>query len=472
MRTMDIQRLVWRVYPYISAELFLRWDEAEVGAVDGLAARHLRAAQSAAGNADRSEWQRPPPTSLEAIRLSLLAQATIQTLERYYLAIALLLQAGSGAITQEALEERCHLMAQRMSVLYGLNSPEFFDKSLFRNFIDLLRRAQRDSNRPRTEACSASRCWRSRPMRSWCCRNRFGTASCRSLTHKPRRETAFALQEGGCDRPASRAGGAAGLYFGRETRCGSGRLAITQQSQRGVRGTAYRSRYRTSGSDRSRPRTINANWGNQMNRHVAGPRQLDLRRAIRVGLTIAALGLAARAGAFDFQDGKLSGSFDTTISYGEAWRMGNPNPALIGTADGGTARSPNIDDGDLNYKQGQPFSQALKITSELALKYENYGLFARGTGLYDYDVMDRDTARTPLSSEAQRIAGEYVKLLDAFVYGKWQWGSHPFELRVGKQIVNWGESTFIQGGLTRSTRSTCRSCACRRRAQGRPTCRR
>ena len=100
-----------------------------------------------------------------------------------------------------------------------------------------------------------------------------------------------------------------------------------------------------------------------MNRHVAGPRQLDLRRAIRVGLTIAALGLAARAGAFDFQDGKLSGSFDTTISYGEAWRMGNPNPALIGTADGGTARSPNIDDGDLNYKQGQPFSQALKITT-------------------------------------------------------------------------------------------------------------
>jgi glycerol-3-phosphate O-acyltransferase len=68
-----------------------------------------------------------------------LAQATIQTIERYYLAIALLLQAGSGVITPEALEERCHLMAQRMAVLYGLNSPEFFDKSLFRNFIDLLR---------------------------------------------------------------------------------------------------------------------------------------------------------------------------------------------------------------------------------------------------------------------------------------------------------------------------------------------
>jgi glycerol-3-phosphate O-acyltransferase len=140
MRTADIQRLVWRVYPYISAELFLRWDEAEVGAVaDSLLDTFVRL-NLLQTNEDRSEWRRPPPTSLEAIRLSVLAQATIQTLERYYLAIALLLQAGSGAITHEALEERCHLMAQRMTVLYGLNSPEFVDKSLFRNFIELLRR--------------------------------------------------------------------------------------------------------------------------------------------------------------------------------------------------------------------------------------------------------------------------------------------------------------------------------------------
>jgi glycerol-3-phosphate O-acyltransferase len=139
MRTADIQRLVWRVYPYIRAELFLRWDEAEIGAVTDSLLDTFARLNLLEGNADRSAWQRPPPTSLEAIRLSVLAQATIQTLERYYLAIALLLQAGSGAITQEALEERCHLMAQRMTVLYGLNSPEFFDKSLFRNFIGLLR---------------------------------------------------------------------------------------------------------------------------------------------------------------------------------------------------------------------------------------------------------------------------------------------------------------------------------------------
>ncbi len=138
MRTEDIQRLVWRVYPYIRSELALRWPEAEVGAAaESLLDAFVRS-RLLHVNQDRSEWQRPPPTSLEALQLSLLAQAAIQTVERYYLVIALLLQAGSGNIGRQALEERCHLMAQRMSLLYGLNSPEFFDRSLFRNFIELL----------------------------------------------------------------------------------------------------------------------------------------------------------------------------------------------------------------------------------------------------------------------------------------------------------------------------------------------
>jgi glycerol-3-phosphate O-acyltransferase len=138
VRTVDLKRLVWRVYPYIAAELFLEWEETRVPAVlDSLLDLFARL-NLLETNPDRSEWQRPAPTSLESIRLSLLAESTIQTIERYYLVIALLLQAGSNAIGQEALEKRCHLMAQRMSVLYGLDSPEFFDTRLFRNFIALL----------------------------------------------------------------------------------------------------------------------------------------------------------------------------------------------------------------------------------------------------------------------------------------------------------------------------------------------
>ena len=90
-------------------------------------------------NEDRTAWMRPPPDSPAALQLSMLAQATIQTIERYYLAISLLLKAGSGVITQKALEQQCQLAAQRINMLYGFNSPEFFDRALFENFIDLLR---------------------------------------------------------------------------------------------------------------------------------------------------------------------------------------------------------------------------------------------------------------------------------------------------------------------------------------------
>jgi glycerol-3-phosphate O-acyltransferase len=140
MRSVDLKRMVWRVYPYIKAELAMRWTEEEIGGVVDRLLEAMARLNLLDGNEDLSEWHRPPPTSVEALQLSLLAESTIQTIERYYLVVALLLQAGSGTISQEALEERCHLTAQRMSVLYGLNSPEFFDKALFRHFIELLRR--------------------------------------------------------------------------------------------------------------------------------------------------------------------------------------------------------------------------------------------------------------------------------------------------------------------------------------------
>jgi glycerol-3-phosphate O-acyltransferase len=73
------------------------------------------------------------------MQLSLLAQATVQTIERYYMVVAQLVKAGSGTIDQKTLEERCQLTAQRMGLLYGLNSPEFFDRTLFENFIGQLR---------------------------------------------------------------------------------------------------------------------------------------------------------------------------------------------------------------------------------------------------------------------------------------------------------------------------------------------
>jgi len=139
LRTEDIQRLAWRIYPYVSSELFLRWREDELAkVVDGVLAALARLGVLQP-NEDHSVWMRPPPDSPAAMQLSMLSQATIQTIERYYLAISLLLKAGSGVMTQKLLEQQCQLAAQRMNMLYGFNSPEFFDRSLFENFIDLLR---------------------------------------------------------------------------------------------------------------------------------------------------------------------------------------------------------------------------------------------------------------------------------------------------------------------------------------------
>jgi glycerol-3-phosphate O-acyltransferase len=138
MTTADIQRLLWRIYPYVRDELFLRWSEAELQSValevlDDLTNHGLL------DRADATTWRRPPTGSAEAVQLSVLAHITVQIIERYYLVIAVLLQAGSGRVSQAVLESQCQLMAQRMSLLHELNSPEFFDKTLFKNFVDLLR---------------------------------------------------------------------------------------------------------------------------------------------------------------------------------------------------------------------------------------------------------------------------------------------------------------------------------------------
>lgn len=139
VRSEDIQRLAWRLYPYVCDELFMRWDERELTQVVVDTLQDLAEHGLLETTDDGATWSRPAVGSAQAVQLSELAQLSMQIIERYYLAIALLLKAGSGRISQDMLEQQCYLMAQRMSLLYELNSPEFFDKSLFKNFLDLLR---------------------------------------------------------------------------------------------------------------------------------------------------------------------------------------------------------------------------------------------------------------------------------------------------------------------------------------------
>ncbi|WBA82625.1 hypothetical protein O2T12_05650 [Endozoicomonas sp. GU-1] len=81
----------------------------------------------------------PDPATAEYIMLNVFSRSIVQTLERFYMVISLLLRNGSGNIEAEALEHQSGVLAQRLSIIHGLNAPEFFDKSLFRGFIAQMR---------------------------------------------------------------------------------------------------------------------------------------------------------------------------------------------------------------------------------------------------------------------------------------------------------------------------------------------
>lgn len=172
---------------------------------------------------------------------------------------------------------------------------------------------------------------------------------------------------------------------------------------------------------------------------------LALRLAVRATM-VGALCAPGMVQAIDFEAAGWNGSLNTTITYGQLWRDEARDPRLIGTANGGTGRSPNIDDGNLNYRKGR-VSSAFKMVSELALDRGNFGLFVRGSALYDDLVEDSATERTEISDAGKNLAGAYVRLLDAFAYGRWNLSGHELEVRAGRQVVNWGESTFIQSGI-------------------------
>jgi glycerol-3-phosphate O-acyltransferase len=141
LRSADVRRLAGRIYPYISGELFLHWEEPQIAAE---VERQLAALRDQGllrqETGDPEDWQAAAAASAEAMQLSVLAQPMLETLERYYLAIALLLRAGSGRIAQAELGRKCQEVAQRIVTLYGFYSPEFFDRSLFEAFLAQLRR--------------------------------------------------------------------------------------------------------------------------------------------------------------------------------------------------------------------------------------------------------------------------------------------------------------------------------------------
>ncbi len=158
-----------------------------------------------------------------------------------------------------------------------------------------------------------------------------------------------------------------------------------------------------------------------------------------------ALMAAPKAHAFEFTSasGEVTGSFDTTLSIGGLWRMQDRESSLISIANGGTSRDPNSDDGNLKYDKGDMVSLAFKATHDLELNYQNFGAFFRGTYFYDHAFMHK----SGMTNAARGELGRDAELLDAYVRGRFDVGGRALNVRAGRQVVSWGESTFIQNGI-------------------------
>jgi glycerol-3-phosphate O-acyltransferase len=132
----QILRYTHALYPYLQSELFIRWS---LDDLDAVVDQWLEAfVEQGLLRFENDVYLRPAPSSRHFVLLTVLSRAIAQTLQRFYMAIALLLNSGQHTLSAEALEDLCTVMAQRLSILHGLNAPEFFDKSLFRHFIQSL----------------------------------------------------------------------------------------------------------------------------------------------------------------------------------------------------------------------------------------------------------------------------------------------------------------------------------------------
>lgn len=165
---------------------------------------------------------------------------------------------------------------------------------------------------------------------------------------------------------------------------------------------------------------------------------------LRAGLGGLALGLPLAAHAINLEFGEVKGSLDTTVSLGTTISMEDPDKGLIGIANGGTSRSVNEDDGKRNYQSGDTISTTIKATNDLDLQYRAGGVFARGSYFYDAEA-DRDREFFGQKGKDRLVAE--IDLLDLFAYYNFKIGDRNASIRLGKQVVNWGESTFIGNSI-------------------------
>jgi hypothetical protein len=145
------------------------------------------------------------------------------------------------------------------------------------------------------------------------------------------------------------------------------------------------------------------------------------------------------------------------MSMGGIWRTMNANPALYSKPYGGTAGDGN-QDGDLNYAKGAVVSSPFMVSGEFQIKHDTFGLVIGGKAWYDTTLENKTVpvgsanngfvANTKLDdtgyASLSRFSG--VAFNNAYLYNTFStFDDKPLTIKLGDQVVNWGESLFIPG---------------------------
>lgn len=187
------------------------------------------------------------------------------------------------------------------------------------------------------------------------------------------------------------------------------------------------------------------------------------------GIVLMGSAASSQALFFEFGDGgEWELDLDTVVSYSAQWRVSNPDDNKIDFRPGDdlTARveKANADDGSRNFDQTLVQNKISAVT-DMNLAWRNFGLFARGRANYDavYNNKTDQNERAYLTyNSAENYGGDAsfrefpegtvdehrdrVEMLDYFLYAGGELpGDRLFDVRLGSQVINWGEATFYQG---------------------------
>ncbi len=192
-----------------------------------------------------------------------------------------------------------------------------------------------------------------------------------------------------------------------------------------------------------------------------------LGRKTTLALAIPLL-MAAQAHGFEFSMGQLDAQVDSQLNMGSSWRTQSAASELTQNTAGEEA---NSDDANKNYQSGDAFSQAFTGSHTLKFNYDNYGGVVSGKYWYDSAIANNSVSHghgATLPNDGEGGATSYdnaagklddsgfddlskaqgAYLMDAYVYGEFELGEMPLDVRLGRQVLSWGESTFIPGALS------------------------